>query len=85
LTWSPLTRVSRYTLFSLAAMFLVFAVWALFGFAYPSAPLSFAMNAVSKVICFVVAVTFFLPSKEQSENSHFSDGLLHPPPSQIPE
>jgi hypothetical protein len=66
-TMSPLARVPKYTLFSLAAMFLVFAVWALFGFSYPSDPLPFAFNAVSKVLCFVVAITLFLPQKTEVE------------------
>jgi hypothetical protein len=60
LTLSPLTRISKHTLFSLAAMFFVFTVWALFGFSYPSSPVPFALNAVSKVLSFVTAVTLFL-------------------------
>jgi hypothetical protein len=63
LTLSPLTKMSKYTLFSLAAMFFVFAVWALFGFSYPSYPIPFALNAVSKTLSFVAAVTLFLPQK----------------------
>jgi Ca2+/Na+ antiporter len=61
LTLSPLTSLSRYTLYSLAAMLLVFAFWALFGFSYPSSALPFASNAVSKVLSFVTAITLFLP------------------------
>ena len=63
LTLSRLTKLSNYTLFSLAAMFLVFAVWALFGFSYPSNPIPFALNVVSKILSFVAAVTLFLPQK----------------------
>jgi hypothetical protein len=62
-TMSPLSRLSKSTLLSLAAMFLVFAVWALFGFSYPSEPIPFVLNAVSKILCFVVAITLFLPPK----------------------
>ena len=61
LTLSPLLRISKYTLFALAAMFLVFAVWALFGFSYPSSTLPFALNVLSKLLCYVVAITLFLP------------------------
>jgi hypothetical protein len=61
LTLSPLVRLSRATLFSLAGMFLVFGIWAGFGFAYPSAPIPIALNAISKVLCFVAAITLFLP------------------------
>jgi hypothetical protein len=60
LTFSPLTRLSRYTLFSLAGFFVVFAVWAAFGFSYPSDPLNTAFNDISKVLSFVTAITFFL-------------------------
>ncbi|MFX1519844.1 MAG: hypothetical protein ACFFCD_07980 [Promethearchaeota archaeon] len=64
LTLSPLTKMSRYTLFSLAAMFFVFAVWALFGFSYPSSAIPIALNVVSKILSFVAAITLFLPQKE---------------------
>jgi hypothetical protein len=60
LTFSPLTRLSRYTLFSLAGFFVAFAVWAAFGFSYPSDPLNTAFNDISKVLSFVTAITFFL-------------------------
>jgi hypothetical protein len=61
LTLSPAMRVSRYTLFFLAAMFFVFAVWAVFGFSYPATPVPFVCNAVSKILSFIVAITLFLP------------------------
>ena len=61
LTLSPLTHLSRYTLYALGAMFLVFAVWALFGFSYPSSAVPIALNALSKILSFVVAITLFLP------------------------
>ena len=60
LTFSPVTKLSKYTLFSLAGFFLVFAVWAAFGFSYPFDPLNIAFNAVSKILGFVTAITFFL-------------------------
>jgi hypothetical protein len=63
LTCSPFVQVSRLTLFLLAAMFLVFAVWAVFGFAYASTPLPYACNAVSKVLAFAVAISLFLTSQ----------------------
>jgi hypothetical protein len=66
LTLSPLARVSKYTLFALATVFFVFAVWALTGFSYPSSPMPFALNATSKVMCFVAAVTLFLPRREST-------------------
>ena len=61
LTFSPLTRLTKYAFFSLAEFFLVFAVWAAFGFSYPSPnhPLETALNDISKVLSFVTVVTLF--------------------------
>ncbi len=61
LTLLPRARVSKLTLFCLAAMFFIFAVWALFGFSYPSHPIPFALNAASKILCFVASITLFVP------------------------
>lgn len=61
LTLSPMMTLSRSTLYLLAGMFCVFAVWALFGFAYPSTPLPTAFNMLSKVLAFAVAISLFLP------------------------
>jgi hypothetical protein len=67
LTLSPLTKLSKYTLFSLAGMFFVFAVWALFGFSYPSDPIPVALNGISKILSFVVAITLFLSIQRRNE------------------
>ena len=64
LTLSPVTKLSKYTMFTLGAMFFVFAIWALFGFSYPSSPIPFSFNAVSKVLSFIAAITLFLPHAE---------------------
>ena len=61
LTMTPMVKLSRTTFFCLALMLLVFAVWALAGFGYPSAPVPFAMNVVSKIIAFVTALSLFFP------------------------
>ncbi len=74
LTLSPLVRLSRATLFSLAGMFLVFAIWAAIGFAYPSAPIPIALNAISKVLCFVAAITLFLPLQAAAAEGIVSRG-----------
>jgi hypothetical protein len=63
LTFSPVMKLSRYTLFLLAGMFLIFAVWALFGFAYPAAPIPIALNMISKILAFAAAVSLFLPQE----------------------
>ena len=59
-TFSPLAKLSKYTMFSLAGLFLVFAAWASIGFPYPSDPLPTLLNDVGKVLSFVVAITLFL-------------------------
>lgn len=66
LTFSPLVKLSRATLFLLAGMFLIFAVWALFGFAYPAAPLPVALNVISKILAFATAVSLFLPPEKSA-------------------
>jgi hypothetical protein len=63
---SPVIRLSRATLFLLAAMFLIFAVWASFGFAYPAAPLPIALNMISKILAFATAVSLFLPPEKSA-------------------
>ena len=64
LTFSPVMKLSRYTLFLLAGMFLIFAVWAMFGFAYPASLLPIALNMISKVLAFATAVSLFLPPEK---------------------
>jgi hypothetical protein len=62
LTLSPAVKLSRSTLYLLAGMFFIWSIWALFGFAYPSTPIPFLLNATSKVVAFAVAVSLFLPT-----------------------
>ncbi len=66
LTFSPVMKLSRYTLFLLAGMFVIFAVWAVFGFAYPATPLPIALNMISKVLAFAAAVSLFLPPEKSA-------------------
>jgi len=68
LTLLPSMRVTAYACYAVAAMFLVFAVWAAFGFAFPSEPLPLALNVISKILCFVAAVMLFVwrPDEEGS-------------------
>ena len=60
---SPMVRLTRATFFSFALMLGVFAVWALAGFGYPSAPLPIALNIASKILAFITALTLFLPQR----------------------
>ena len=60
---SPMVRLTRATFFSFALMLGVFAVWALSGFGYPSAPVPTTLNVVSKLLAFVTVLTLFLPQR----------------------
>jgi hypothetical protein len=53
-------------LFLLAGMFLLFAVWAVFGFASPSAPIPIALNMIAKGLAFAAAVSLFLPPEKST-------------------
>jgi len=64
LTFSPFVRLSRATLLLLASMFLIFAVWALFGFAYPATPIPVTLNVISKILAFATAISLFLAPKK---------------------
>ncbi len=67
LTFSPVMRLSRATLLFLAGMFLIFAVWAMFGFAYPATPIPIALNMISKILAFAAAVSLFLQQEKVTE------------------
>jgi hypothetical protein len=61
LTFSPRMHLSRQSLLIFAGMLLIFAVWALFGFAYPYEPIPIVLNVASKIVAFAVAVSLFVP------------------------
>src|SRR6516225_2995180 len=56
----PSMRLTAYASYAVAGMFVVFAVWAAFGFAFPAEPLPLALNVVSKILCFVAATMLFV-------------------------
>jgi hypothetical protein len=60
LTLLPSMRVTAYACYAVAAMLVVFAVWAAIGFAFPSETLPLALNVISKILCFVAAVMLFV-------------------------
>ncbi|MFZ2005217.1 MAG: hypothetical protein WAV02_09035 [Stellaceae bacterium] len=66
LTLLPSMRVTASAAYAVAAMFGVFAVWATFGFAFPTEPLPLALNVISKILCFVAAIMLFVwkPNEE---------------------
>jgi hypothetical protein len=61
LTLSPMVRLSRTALYSVALMLGIFALWGLFGFAYPASPMPITLNVVSKLAAFAAALSLFLP------------------------
>ena len=66
LALSPMVRLSRSTLWALAAMFVVFALWAVtLGFAYPGSAGPLAMNVVSKILAFLATLTLSPPSTRE--------------------
>jgi hypothetical protein len=60
---SPMVRLTKATFLSFALMLTVFAVWALAGFGYPSAPIRYALNVVSKPLAFTTVLTLFFPGR----------------------
>ena len=66
LTLSPMVRLSRASFFLFASMLGVFAVWGLSGFAYPATPLPTALNVVSKLLAFAVALSLFFPQRTRA-------------------
>jgi len=78
LTLLPSMRITSNACYVLAAMFAVFAVWAVFGFAFPSEPLPFALNIISKVLCFVAAIMLFV-----WHESEFTTATTTPPSSSL--
>ena len=64
-------RLRRSTFFCFASILVVFAIWALPGFGYPSTPVPYALNAISKLLAFVTILTLFLPrAQARAEDPH---------------
>jgi hypothetical protein len=59
LTLLPSMRLTANAAYAVAGMFLIFALWAALGFAFPADPLSIALNVISKILCFVAAIMLF--------------------------
>jgi hypothetical protein len=81
---SPMVRLTRATFLSFALMLGIFAVWALAGFGYPSAPLPIALNIASKILAFVTALTLFLRPRPAPRPTLKSDGNEHLQPASPP-
>jgi hypothetical protein len=78
LTWSPMVRLTRATFYAFALMLAVFAVWALAGFDYPSAPLPYALNVVAKLLAFATILTLFFPLRAQARPGNPNAGQPQP-------
>jgi hypothetical protein len=63
LPMSAMVRLSRTTFFCFALMLGVFAIWALSGFGYPSAPVPFTLNVVSKILALAAGLSMFMPQR----------------------
>ena len=63
LFFSPLFKVTKYTLYSLAGMFLVFAIWGFLSFSFAYTTEFLILNVAAKALAFVTVVTLFLPEK----------------------
>jgi hypothetical protein len=79
LTLSPMVKLPRAPFFFFALMLTVFAVWGLSGFAYPSTPVPFALNVLSKIVAFAVALSLFLPQRAQGS----TPGAATSPPATV--
>jgi hypothetical protein len=81
LTLLPSVRVTAYACYAVAGMFVVFAVWAAFGFAFPAEPLPLALNVISKILCFVAAIMLFVwrEEGESLELKHYDLSLNRRP------
>lgn len=60
LTLLPSMKITEKSLYALAGMFSVFAIWAMFGFGFPDEILSKSLNIISKILCFVTAIMLFV-------------------------
>jgi hypothetical protein len=59
--FSPLFKVTKYTLYSLAGMFFVFAIWGFLSFSFAYTTEFLILNVAAKALAFATVVTLFLP------------------------
>lgn len=67
LTLAPAARLNSLTFYSFALMLTGFAIWALFGFGYPSSAAPITLNIVSKLLAFVTVLTLFYPERRPKQ------------------
>jgi hypothetical protein len=66
LAFSPMVHLRKATCLCVASMLLVFAIWALLGFGYPSAPAPIALNVLSKILALAAAASLFFPPRARA-------------------
>jgi hypothetical protein len=65
LLFSRKVAITKYSMYFYGGMILVFAVWALDGYSYPSNPTSFLLNAISKVLGFAAVGSLFVTRSQK--------------------
>ncbi len=71
LLFSKKVAITKYSVYFYGSMIFVFALWALDGYSYPSNPISFILNAISKVLGFACVASMFPP-----RSADISTGIL---------
>jgi hypothetical protein len=66
LFFSPLFEVTKYTLYCLAAMFFLFAIWGFLSFSFAYTTEFLILNVAAKAMAFVTVVTLFLPAGDSA-------------------
>jgi hypothetical protein len=66
LFFSPLFKVTEYTLYCLAGMFFVFAIWGFLSFSFAYTTEFLILNVAAKALAFITVVTLFLPEKNRA-------------------
>jgi hypothetical protein len=60
--------ITKYSVIFFGVMILVFAVWALEGYSYPSNPASFVLNAISKILGFASVAALFVTKRQETSS-----------------
>jgi hypothetical protein len=74
--FSPLFKVTKYTLYSLAGLFFVFAIWGFLSFSFAYTTEFLILNVAAKALAFVTVVTLFLPEKNLALPQGIMDSKL---------
>lgn len=75
---SPLFRVTKYTLYCLAGMFLIFAIWGFLSFSFAYTTEFLILNVAAKAMAFVTVVTPFLPERSGVQNEAVTRKTITP-------